>query len=146
MTTPTRRRCAQRGSSSVELALITPALLLLLGLVIVAGRVVVAGNSIEGVAAQAARQASLARSPEQARRVAESSATRSLSEQKLQCLTSSVTVDTSGFSRPLGQPAQIRVDVSCAVRLSDIGLPGLPGTRLLQDSFVSPLDPYRGRG
>jgi hypothetical protein len=37
----------------------------------------------------------------------------------------------------------VKVDVACVVRLSDIGLPGLPGNRTLTDEATSPLDPFR---
>jgi hypothetical protein len=66
-------------------------------------------------------------------------------EQHLQCQAVTVTVDTAGFAVPLGRPATVSVQVSCRVRLADLTLPGLPGSRLVSDRAVSPLDPYRGR-
>jgi hypothetical protein len=35
--------------------------------------------------------------------------------------------------------------VTCTVRLADLLVPGLPGSRTLTSTFVSPLDPYRSR-
>jgi Flp pilus assembly protein TadG len=129
----------------VELALIAPGLLLLFGLAVVGGRVAVAGGSVEQVAAAAARQASLARIGGQAEQLATAAARQSLADQHLQCTAIDVTVDTSGFRVPLGQPASVVVDVTCAARLSDVGIPGLPGSRTLHASAVSPLDPFRAR-
>jgi Flp pilus assembly protein TadG len=129
----------------VELVLVAPALLALFTLTVLAGRIVLAGGSLEQVAAAGARAASLARSPSGAVAAAGSAVRRSVDEQHLQCQTVTVAVDTSGFAVPLGQSASVTVGVSCRVRLADLTLPGLPGSRLLSDRAVSPLDPYRER-
>jgi Flp pilus assembly protein TadG len=129
----------------VELVLVAPALLALLGLTVLAGRVVLAGGTVEQVAAAGARAASLARSPAQARTAAEDAVGRATGEQHLQCQTITVTVDTTGFATLLGQPASVAVDVSCQVRLADLTIPGAPGSRAVSAHAVSPLDPFRGR-
>ena len=134
-----------RGSVTVEMVLIAPALLALLMLTVLAGRIVLAGGTVEQVAAGGARAASLARSPAEATTTATGAVRRSIAEQNLQCQHVSVSVDTAGFRSPLGQPASVAVTVSCQVRLSDLALPGAPGSRTLTDRAVSPLDPYRGR-
>ena len=55
-------------------------------------------------------------------------------------------MDTTGFSVPVGEPAQVSATVTCAVRLSDLtAVPGMPGSRALTATFTSPLDPYRAR-
>jgi Flp pilus assembly protein TadG len=135
----------EAGSATVELALLAPGLLLLAGLIVLGGRVVLAGGSVEQVAAAAARQASLARDPATADRLARQQATRTLAAQRLQCTRLSVAVDTSGFGVPVGQPASVAVDVTCTVRLADLTLPGLPATGTLRSHAVSPLDPWRAR-
>jgi Flp pilus assembly protein TadG len=134
-----------RGAASVELAILAPAMLLVFALLIVGGRVALASDAISGVAGTAARDASIARTPAQARQIATSSAVSALRAQGLQCEgTPQVDVDVSAFAAPPGQPASVRVKVTCVVRLSDIGLPGLPGSRTLHDDASSPLDPFRG--
>jgi Flp pilus assembly protein TadG len=145
MTRPPSPGRADRGSATVEAALLAPGLLLLIGLTVLGGRTALAGGAVEQAAAAAARQASLARSPGPARSAAAAIADRTLAEQHLHCGHTVVSVDTSGFGVPTGQPAQVRVQVTCAVRLSDLALPGLPGTRRLRATAVSPLDPYRAR-
>ena len=135
----------ERGSAAVEAAVLAPGLLLLIGLTILGGRISVAGGTVEEVAAAAARQASLTRSGEQARRAATDTANAGLAAEHLPCTHTSVTVDTAGFTVPVGQPAQVRVEITCQVRLSDLGLPGLPGRRRLEAAAVSPLDNYRAR-
>jgi len=133
-----------RGSATVETALLSLALLLLLGLVIVGGRIALASDAVAGVAGTAARDASLARTPAAAEHAARRSALAALTAQRLHCASATVTVDTAGFTAPPGTPASVAVDVTCTVTLAGIGVPGLPGTRTLHDHAVSPLDPLRG--
>ena len=135
----------ERGSATVELALIAPGFLLLLTLTILAGRVVLAGGSVEQAAGAAARAASLARNPATAQTDAVTTAQDMLAGQHLRCATTTVTVDTSGFAVPLGRPAQVTATVTCEVALSDLALPGFPGSRRLVASARSPLDAFRGR-
>jgi hypothetical protein len=119
--------------------------LALLGLAIVGGRVAVAGGAVEQAAASAAREASVARDPAQAAARAQVAAQRSLQDQGLQCLSSQVHVDVSGFARPVGQPASVGASVSCLVGFDGLLVPGMPGSRMLQASAASPLDVYRAR-
>jgi hypothetical protein len=106
--------------------------------------VAIAEQAMSGVASNAARDASLARTASQAQAIANASAISSLQEANLHCQGSpTIVVDTSGFNAPPGTQAVIHVDVTCEVLLSDVGLPGLPGSRTLHDQASSPLDPYR---
>ena len=61
-----RRRDNERGSATVELVILTPLLILLLLFVVALGRLAGARIDVDGVAAQAARAASIARSPQAA--------------------------------------------------------------------------------
>ncbi len=57
-----------------------------------------------------------------------------------------VHVDTSQFTPVgVGLPAQVTATVTCRVPLSDLVVPGMPGSRLLRGIFTSPLDPFRER-
>jgi hypothetical protein len=69
-----------------------------------------------------------------------------LAEQDLQCSSVQVDVETAGFAVPVGLPAHVRATVTCVVRLSDLALPGFPGSRTVTATAVSPLDTYRERG
>ena len=135
----------ERGSMTLELAVLAPALLLLVGLLIVGGRVAIATGSVESAARDAARTASIARTPAQASADATSTATTTLASQDLQCATTTVDVTTAGFAVPVGQPAQVSATVTCQVTMADLALPGLPGTRAVSGSATSPLDTYRER-
>ncbi len=134
----------ESGTAALELLILAPVILFLVGLVIAAGRVSVAQGSVDAAARDAARQASLAVSPAAARQAALSTARAALRSDGLQCRPS-VSVDLSGFAAPPGQPAQVSARVTCTVRLADLLVPGLPGSRTLMSTFVSPLDPYRSR-
>lgn len=144
MTTGRRVR-GERGSLTLELAVLAPGLLLLLSLLIVGGRVAVAGGSVEAAARDAARTASIARGPDQAQAESTATANQSLARQGLDCSATTVDVTTAGFAVPVGQPAQVTATVSCRVDLADLALPGLPGARTVTATATSPLDTYRER-
>lgn len=133
------------GSVTLELAVLTPALLLLLGLLVLAGRVQVARSAVEHTAAVAARDASLARTLEGAKAAADDAMARELEAQDLDCAPATATVDGTGFAAPLGQAAVVRVTVTCELSIADLAIPGLPGQKTVTASFVSPLDAHRAR-
>lgn len=138
------RRDRERGSGSVELAILLPVAVLVLALVVAGARIALAGNRISGVAGIAAREASLARSPAAAQSAATAAATQALDDRDLHCRSITVDVDTTGFSTEPGSGAAVSVQVACTVDLSDIGFTGLPGSRTLDDEATSPVDPTRG--
>lgn len=119
-------------------------LLLLFVLLIVAGSRLYSGDQqINSAAASAARAASLQSDPERAAAVARDQAAAALAGAGLACSRTDVTVDTDGFNAPAGQSAVVVVDVSCTVSWSDLAVPGLPGTKNLTATAVSPLDIHR---
>lgn len=134
-----------RGDAAVELALLTPVIGLLLVAVIAAGRLGTARDQVTQAAREAARAASLTRSPAAADAAARTAVTASLADSPGSCPDHTVTVDTTGLTAPLGQPAQVSVTVTCQVPLSDLaGLP-LPGRQEMSATFAAPLDQFRGR-
>jgi len=133
----------ERGSITVELAVLTPALLLLLGLLVFAGRVETASASVEQAARAAARDASLARTADAARTTAQDGATRELAGSD--CTSVSVQTDTTGFAARLGDDGTVAVTVTCTVSIADLAVPGLPGARTISGHAVSPIDRYRSR-
>lgn len=139
------RMRADGGNAALELLILAPVILGLIGLVIAAGRTSVAQGSVDAAARDAARQASLAASPAAAQYAATSTANAALRADGLHCHPV-VTVDVAqAFATPLGQPAEVSAFVSCTVSLSDLLVPGIPGSRRLTARFSSPLDPYRAR-
>ena len=140
-----RMKRDERGSAAVEAVIGVPALLLLVGLLVLGGRTAIAQQAVQAAAADAARSASIARTPAAARSTASHAAHSSLANQDLDCATTSVSVDTAACGTPVGTPGQVSTTVTCALRLDDIGLPGLGGTKTITATMSSPLDTYRGR-
>jgi Flp pilus assembly protein TadG len=134
-----RRTRGEEGSATAELAILTPLLILFLLLVVAFGRLAGARIQVDGAAAQAARAASIARSPATATAAAEQTASSALSSQHVTCAHLQVAVDTADFV-PGGSVA---VTVSCAVDLSTLTGLQLPVTETLSNRFVEPIDAYR---
>ena len=138
-------RHRDRGSASIEMAVLAPAVIAVFVMLMIGGRTNTARQAIDAAAFDAARTASLARDGGLAQAQATEAATNTLAAQGLDCERLTVTVDTSGFAVPVGQPATVTATISCVVTYSDIALPGMPGNAILTSSFVSPLDQYRSR-
>lgn len=146
MTPPNRCRLRNdRGSESVELAIQMGLWVLFIGVIIAGGRIATADHAVETAAADAARSASISRTAAEARTSAIASARTTLAKQGLPCRTTTVTLDTSGFRTPVGQPAKVTATITCVVKLSDIAVPGLPGSYTATKTISSPIDTYRER-
>ncbi len=140
------RRDWQAGSAAVEMAIIAPGLLLIIALLVFGGRNALATGAVEQAAVDAARAASLARSGAEAQSAAQAAAARSLADQDLDCTAVNVNVNTGGFGTPPGQDARVSTTVTCTLRLSDLGLPGLPASKTITATGASVIDTYRERG
>jgi hypothetical protein len=142
----TRRR-DERGSLALEMVLLAPAILLLLGLIYAYGRVGQVNGVMESGARDAARSATLARSMAEARDRAKEVVDDALTAAPEDCRNDrTVTVSGGDPSRPdaFVPGGAIRVEVTCTYSLADLGLPGAPGTLTARSSFTSMLDIYRG--
>ena len=128
---PGGRLLGQRGSMTAEFVLVAPLLLVLMLLIVLAGRVVEAHGQVDGAARDAARAASIARSPGAAQAAARQA----------------VSADVNGWCSPpvvLGfAPGSqaVAVRLSCALDLSFIGF----GVVHVTGYAVAPLDQYVGR-
>ncbi|MET8062163.1 TadE family protein [Micromonospora sp. NPDC005313] len=130
-----------RGSVSVEMALSYVPLMVLAALAVVAClRLASAAIDVNSAAAAAARQASLARTPGEARAAGADGASATLAGRAFTCQPSTVTVDPGAFI-PGGQ---VSATVACTVRLEDLYGLGLPGTITIRGTSHQPLDTYRG--
>jgi Flp pilus assembly protein TadG len=146
MTRLNRRRWRDdEGSIVLELVVLAPAFTLIVAMLVFAGRVALASHAVAQAADEAARAASIARTQPEANRTAAAAARATLSQQHLDCITTQVGLDTSGFGQPVGTPANVGATVTCVVRLSDLAVPGVPGSRTVTATGSSPLDTYRER-
>ncbi|MFF5172581.1 TadE/TadG family type IV pilus assembly protein [Micromonospora sp. NPDC000089] len=150
-----------RGSVSVEVAVLAPAFIVLILLAGVAGRVAVADEAVEAAAHDAARAASISRNAPTADAAARNAARRQLDWRGLNCAgppevavwgstraARKVSLADAYDPNLLGEPVSIWVRVRCTVSLRDLRFPGLStaGTRRVEATFASPLDAYRSRG
>jgi Flp pilus assembly protein TadG len=138
-------RNRERGTSSVELAVLVPGLVLLLGLMVAGGRLWFARSSVAEAAYSVARAASLARTPAEASADGTAAGRRALDTDGLDCREASIQVSTADFAIPVGQPASVTGSVRCTVSFSDVLLPGMPGSITIRSVASSALDTYRSR-
>lgn len=139
------RRTDERGSTTLELCILGPGLLLFIALVVYAGRVELAGQAVQQAADEAARSASIQRTKASADGVAADEARNTLTQQGLDCATVSVSVNTKDFTAGPGQAGRVYTTVSCQVNVSDLLLPGVPGTKTVTGRGISPIDTFRER-
>lgn len=135
----------ERGSAALEAAIGVPAFALFVGLVIFGGRTATTHQALQSAAADAARSASLARNADSAQADAREAATSSITNQKIGCSAIDVAVDTSDFDKQPGVPGSVNVTVSCRLELSDLAVPGVPGSRVMRATMSSPIDTWRER-
>jgi Flp pilus assembly protein TadG len=148
MTPDTDRRRRDRGSMSVELAIVAPALILLLLLVAAAGRIVEAQGHIDGAARDAARAASLAQTPGQAEQLARQAAQGDLGASSW-CAAGTVTAPVTGFpaaEQVAGPGSDVQVTVSCSVNMSPFRLLGFGASMHFSGTGIAPLDSFTCRG
>jgi TadE-like protein len=137
----------QRGSLSVELVVLAPGLVLLLLLLAAGARVVEVQGHIDGAARDAARAASIARSPAQAWTFARQAAQGDLGATSW-CTRVSV-------PRPQGFPggtgvllppgSHVTVTVTCEVDMSPFKVLGYGASTSFSGTAVAPLDPFMCR-
>ncbi|MFI1768951.1 TadE/TadG family type IV pilus assembly protein [Streptomyces sp. NPDC020800] len=134
------------GSAAIEAAIVLPCLIMFICLAIAGGRIVTSGAKIDSAAEDAAREASIHRTAASAQSAAQTAAAESLDDQGIRCASTSVRINTSGLSVPVGQVATVTATVTCTVSLSDLLLPGVPGAKTLTATATSVVDQYRMRG
>jgi Flp pilus assembly protein TadG len=134
------RREDQRGTLAIEMAIIVPSLLLIFALIYAYGRAATVNGALESGTRDAARSATIARSSAEAQDRARTVLTEAVRSLPPSCQSSLRVTVSNGFVP--GEP--LTVDAQCSYSLSDLGLPGAPGTITPRSSFTSMLDPNRG--
>ncbi|WP_309114715.1 TadE/TadG family type IV pilus assembly protein [Saccharothrix sp.] len=139
MSTPTTAR-PDDGSAAAEVAIAAPFLVMLLVFVgAVIHRGVDARIRIDDAAHQAARAASIERTPSAAATAAQAAATSALAQAGVVCTSLSVSAST-GELRPGGA---VGVSVTCQVDFGDALILGVPSGKTLSASAVEPVDLWR---
>jgi Flp pilus assembly protein TadG len=135
-----RRSRSESGSLAIEMAMVAPGLLLIFGLIFAYGRAGQVNGTLESGTRDAARSVTLARSYDDALDRADAVVRDAIADTPQACQNSLV-VEIQGDYEP-GEP--VTVATHCTYGLSDLGLPGAPGTLTARSSFTSMMDPYRG--
>lgn len=130
---------AEAGYVLIEFLFWAPFLLLIvLPFAVLAGRIVHAESLANGVAADAARAASLQRTDATARSAATRAAELSLDNAGISCRHFDVTL--TGSIQPGGV---ITVTVACTMSLADLAMPGVPGSKTLTATASDPIENTR---
>ncbi|GAA3744515.1 TadE/TadG family type IV pilus assembly protein [Salinactinospora qingdaonensis] len=127
------------GGAAVELALLTPALVLFALLVVLAYRTVSAEFTADTVAHAAARAATLQRSVAAAEIASREAAANALRTHELSCAGHTLTLDTAG----LVPGSTVTATFTCHADLADLSGLGLPGTYTATGTASAVVDTYR---
>lgn len=130
----------ESGSLAVEMAMVAPGILLIFALIFAYGRAAQVNGTLESGTRDAARSVTLARSYDEALDRANAVLLDAIKDSPQSCQ-DSLDLRIVGDYEP-GEPVTVRA--TCTYQLSDLGLPGAPGTLTAESSFTSMLDPYRG--
>lgn len=136
---------SQRGSLTVEFAILAPAVIVLFGVIVGGARTWAAQAAVEQIAAAGARAASLEHEAASATTAAHHLATVQASTTDVRCAPLELDVDTAVFNTPAGAPGRVAVTARCAVSLGDVLVPGWPGTVTVTATGSSIVDSYRWR-
>lgn len=133
----TRRAAGERGSVSVELAILAPLVGILLACVVLVGRVQIARADLEGAARSAARDLSIARDPTAALATVREALDVTLEVGSSSCRTVVFT--------PVISATEVSVTLTCTVDLQAAAVLPVPGTMNLSATATEIVDEYRER-
>ncbi|MGH9080722.1 MAG: TadE family protein [Acidimicrobiales bacterium] len=137
-----RGQPGEQGSLTVELVMLTPALVIVALTIVVFGRVSESRQQVSEAARAGAEAAAVGSDPSGAVSGAVSDATAEVDGQGHTCTSPQIDTDVSHFY-PGGF---VTVTVTCQVTLSDLSVPGVPGSTTIRASSTAPIDPYRSVG
>lgn len=133
-----RRLRDDRGSVSVELAILAPLVGILLACVVLVGRVQISRADLEGAARSAARDLSIARDPYAALGDVQDGLEVTLRVGSPSCRSLSFT--------PVIRETEVSVTIACTVDLQAAAVLPVPGTMTLSASATEIVDVYREVG
>jgi Flp pilus assembly protein TadG len=128
-------RIGDRGSATIEVALLAPVFTMLLALVVLVGRVESSRADVEGVADGAARSISLSRSPLAASATAKADAQASLHVGSSSCR-------TMGWDAVV-TPESVTVTIACTIDLSAASILPAPSHYTVSATATEVIDRFR---
>lgn len=136
------RSRSEEGSAAVELAIVTPVLVVMLMLAVFGGRVVWAERQVQSAASAAARAASQQGSFTSAQAAAEQVVAENLDDAGVSCSE----VEPLAFPDPDFAPGgQVSVTVTCTADVSSVAVVG-PGSITFSHTSTEVIDTLRGGG
>ena len=138
-------RPRDRGAIAVEVVLLVPLVVLVLGMIVAGWRVWAARQGVEAAAQAGARSASLQSNGTRAAEMAEMVAAMNLETLRVPCLSSATSVNVDDFVLPAGTVSHVEVEVACRVTFSDLLLPGTPGSMTVSSRAIERLDTFAER-
>jgi Flp pilus assembly protein TadG len=132
----------QDGSLMVEMVVMTPVVFILALTILVFGRVSEARQQVVEASRAGAQAAAVLPSAANAQWGAAANAVVGVFGQAHTCAHAQIHTDVSHFY-PGGY---VTVTVVCQVDLSDLSVPGIPGSTSVRASATAPIDPYRSVG
>ncbi|MFE3770884.1 hypothetical protein [Streptomyces sp. NPDC059122] len=135
-----------QGSYTLETVICVAVLIPFLGLLAAYGLAGVFDSSVDNAANSAARAASQAIDADAAQTRGRAAAEAALRQDDRNCTSRSISINTAGFSAPPGQAASVTATVTCTIPLSQLSVPGLPGSKTLTATATSAVDQYADRG
>jgi Flp pilus assembly protein TadG len=131
------------GSAPIELLVMTPVIVILVGLAVFAGRVGTIRQDVISASRDSARAAAARQFAAPAASDGQAAAERTLASRNVSCRSLEVDVDT-GDLVPGGA---VTATVTCDVDLSDVtSMLGLPGSVTIEADSTVVIDRYRGGG
>lgn len=134
-----RRLRDQNGSLTVELVALTPVLFILAMVILAFGRVSEVRQQVVEAARATAESAALLPNPASVQQGSADTPAMGAIESTHACAHVQVITDVSHFY-PGGF---VTVTVVCQVDLSDVSVPGIPGSTIVRGISTAPIDPYR---
>ena len=136
-------RAGERGSVTLEVVVLVPAVLLIVALLVAGGRIWQARDQVTEAAHRAARAATVRSDATTSAALAEKTAAANLAG--VGCHHPQVDIDDAALRRDPGVGGTVSVTVRCTVPLADLLVPGLAGEMTIEASAASPVDRYRRR-
>lgn len=133
-------RAAERGSASVELAILTIPIMILVAFSVFVGRYAATYQEVTSASRDAARAASVRQTPGQAEIDGRTAAENTLRTRSVSCPSPEINIET-GELYPGGR---VVATVDCTVSLADLTGLGMPGSVRIGARSIAVVDTYRG--
>ena len=138
----TRWPIASSGSITAEMVVLTPLVVLLALFVVAFGRLELASSQLDDAVRAAAQAAVIWPTTQQAQQAAAETASFTLNRDGITCSPYDVETDSSNWHTG----GSVSITLTCTVSLSQVAIPGLPGSHSITAHATAPIESFRGLG